>query len=436
MTDQHCFESTVHGLELISLIIARYAVFEALYMRKASLVDVGLESELANLYTKILIFLANGVKYFNQSTAGESDSSVFLHLRILLTILARMSKAAFQSQQSDEIGQITDLDGEVGRSIRMYQAQVQHEIHSGVENSRGILEPLQRPVSRVVDESTIYAKKVKERQLNDFLKWLSPAPRIQPHARHSSERLPGSAKWLFDHPQYVAWKSSSSSSLLLLHGVPGCGKTSLASAVVDSFLEEKDNNPLAAPIAYFYCGDSKIGRGRADSDEVMRSLTRQLAIIDETKREIHEQVLLEYERREAEAKLDGFEVPRLRSRECARLVLDVLDSNPAIIVVDGVDELDQEERHSLLKSLNRIRDESSSVVKIFISSRTDSNIFAHLPDAISLRVQDADTKHDMELFVRHRLSIAIENRHLLYGNVPKSLQEELVRFLVGRAGEM
>ncbi|KAK2774275.1 hypothetical protein FQN52_004300 [Onygenales sp. PD_12] len=418
LNDHHCFESTIHGLESVSLMITRYAAFEALYMRRGSLVSSELQTKLIGLYTKILIFLANGVKYFSQSAA------------------VRMLKSVFQSTQDNELREIAEDDKEVGNLARIFDTQVQQDIHSEVEKVRQILETLQSPITRSVDASTVYAKTMKEQQFQDLLKWLSPVPFSHHHARHSGERLRNSTSWLLGHPQYASWKASSSSSLLLLHGVPGCGKTSLVSAVVDAFLDEKNKNPLAAPLMYFYCGDSRVGRGRADPDEIMRSLIRQLAVIDKTEHKVHEEIQIDYERREALAKLDGFEVPWLRSSDCADLILKILGNNPATIVIDGVDEVEQHRRHTLLESLIRVRDESSSVIKIFVSSRDDSNIFARLPDAAMLRVQETNTRQDMELFVKYRVSTAIKNRNLLDGNVPPSLEDGLVRFLLDRAGEM
>ncbi|KAL2010914.1 hypothetical protein VTN00DRAFT_3632 [Thermoascus crustaceus] len=305
---------------------------------------------------------ANGVEYFSQSAT------------------ARLVKSVFQTSQNGELKTIAELDAEVEKLARISDAQVQLQIQDGVHKTRTILEFIQSPLSRVVDASTIYAKTVEEQQFQELLTWMSPVPYSQHHATHSESRLPESTKWLFKHPQYIDWNELSTSLILLLHGIPGSGKTRLALSVVDSFLDHKHQNPLAAPLAYFYCGDSKIGRGRTDPEEIMGCLTRQLAVIDRGKQEVHEHVLLEYQRRAAEAKLDRFIVPRLKTSQCADLMLGILGSNPATILLDGVDEIEETRRHELLDAFKHIKDKSASIVKIFLSSREDSTIFGRLSD--------------------------------------------------------
>jgi hypothetical protein len=71
VSDNQCFESTVHGLESVTCMITRYAAFEVLYMGRGSLVRAELQSKLTNLYARILTFLAHGVAYFRQNTARE-----------------------------------------------------------------------------------------------------------------------------------------------------------------------------------------------------------------------------------------------------------------------------------------------------------------------------------------------------------------------------
>ncbi|KAJ9273834.1 hypothetical protein DTO212C5_113 [Paecilomyces variotii] len=418
VSDRTCFESTIHGLEFVSLLIARYAAFEVLYLKTASRVQAELERGLVKLYARILTFLAYGIQYFGQSTP------------------LRMIKSIFQSSQDEQVDQIAEADEEVFKLAQMVDSHVQQQMSSQVENILGIVETLQRPICRLVDESEIYAKKLDRENFLKILQWLSSVPYTQHYKRHSENRLPNSSRWLSRHPLYVTWKSSSSSSILLLHGFPGSGKTYLTTAVIDEFFTELSLNNLSAPVAYFYCGDSRFGKNWADPDELMRSLTRQLAIVERENLKIHELVTLEYARREAEAKLDGFEVPKLRCAECAELILGILGANPAVIIVDGVDEIEEPRRHELLDALVRIRDESASVVKIFLSSRDNNNIFAGLPDALKIRVQDTEARDDMELYVGHCVATAISTRNLLNGSVPDQLRQELVEFLLERAGEM
>ena len=127
----------------------------------------------------------------------------------------------------------------------------------------------------------------------------------------------------------------------------------------------------------------------------------------------------------AEAKLNDFDIPKLRCAECPGLILGILGANPAVIIVDGVDEIEERRRHEFLESITRIRDESASVVKIFLPSRDNSNVLADLPGDPKIRVQDVDTRQDIELYVRHCVSTAIHARNLLNGCVPGGLQQQL-----------
>src|SRR3569833_1971861 len=342
----------------------------------------------------------------------------------------------FQSEQHEDLEEISKLDNKVEKLARLYDSQIQQHVRTDVSRIRAQVEALSDPIRRLVDISTIYSKSTQEQQSDRFLGWLSSTPYSQHHDRHSEQRLPGSAEWLFKHPQYIDWNMSSDSALLLLHGIPGSGKTKLVSSVVDRFIQDKLKDSLAAPLAYFYCGDSSIGRTGADADEVMRSLTRQFAVVNREKRQVHEQILLEYERRDAEAKLDGFDAPRLRSSECADLILRLLEHNPAIIIVDAVDEVEDGLRHELLSSLVRIREESASVVKILVSSRNSSQTFAQLPHALKLHIEESETRKDMEAYICHRISVAVTSNRLLGGNFPRAVQDELVDFLIKGAGEM
>lgn len=84
----------------------------------------------------------------------------------------------------------------------------------------------------------------KFKQVRD---WISLSPYNRHHLYVSESRLPGTGQWLLNHPQYVDWLTSSCSSVLLLHGIIGSGKSTLTSLVIDSLSQTAAHCPPPAP---------------------------------------------------------------------------------------------------------------------------------------------------------------------------------------------
>ena len=344
-----------------------------------------------------------------------------------------MLKSAFQSNEDQQIQRIVAQSANISSLAALSDLEVQQDTNTAVRN---LLKDLEKPISRLIGQAAVYAKTLQEHRYREILCWLSPAPFRRHHERHSENRIPGSGEWLLNHPQYLSWRSSSNSLILLLHGIIGSGKTSLASAVVDSILREGSKQTSSASIAYFYCAKNAFELERADPEEIMRSLVRQLSLTRNTQRIVHEALLNEYERREVESKIDGLDISRLRMGDCIKLILTLTSSNPAVIVIDALDEVQEKRRHELVDALWRITRESESVIKTFITSRDDSNVLALLSNLPKIRIQTHDIKADMELFVHHRVTYAIESCNLLNGSVSSVLKEDLIKALVDGAEEM
>ena len=60
--------STVEGVETVSHLLARYAVFENVHAQRNTAANTELELALTELYAEILTFLAKSKKYFETST--------------------------------------------------------------------------------------------------------------------------------------------------------------------------------------------------------------------------------------------------------------------------------------------------------------------------------------------------------------------------------
>lgn len=66
----------VEGIELVSNLITRYAIFEKLYLRTATGLEAGAEGRdqlaqaILKLYTTVLKYLSNAKCYFSRHTSG------------------------------------------------------------------------------------------------------------------------------------------------------------------------------------------------------------------------------------------------------------------------------------------------------------------------------------------------------------------------------
>lgn len=76
VSDINKFNSVVEGAETIARSIARFAIFEDLYLHRGTLEtksEKALEEALLRLYATILVYLARVKLYFEQSTASTSS---------------------------------------------------------------------------------------------------------------------------------------------------------------------------------------------------------------------------------------------------------------------------------------------------------------------------------------------------------------------------
>jgi len=216
----------------------------------------------------------------------------------------------------------------------------------------------------------------------------------------------------------------------------GSGKTNLVSAVIDASLDDRKQGISAAPILYYYCGDQEGSSGRCDPRDVMRSLLRQLSVADDGTCTIAEQVHLEFKRRQAEAKVYLGTMGKLEPHECTRWITELLRNDQALIIIDAIDEVETSDRHLLLRELVALRDDPTCTVKLFLSSRDDTNISHWLEGTPEVCLQTRLTRDDMRLFVHRCVSLAITNRCLLNGKVDNYLQLELEKSLLDGADGM
>lgn len=420
VNDIQIFGAMAENLEVVSRLIACYTVFEKLYLSRSSGAIDQVEESLIKLYASILTFLAEAIRYYEDKTLGIMNFRTH-HVIHKLTFIVRTFKSLLRDTENPMMQKMIAQEAEVLKLARLLDTET--------------LINIQEIVVRLSEQARISEKTVQEQQMQEIRRWISSIDFTSLHETVCETRLAGTGKWLLDNPVYRSWRVSSSSSILLLHGIPGCGKTKLSSVVIDSFLSERQKHAAAAPFAYFYCARYETERARGQADEILRSVVRQLAMSGDPKLKVKEVLLSEFERRQARCKVEGYELTRLRVQDCVRLILDITNHDPVTIVIDALDEVQDHDRLQLLKAFHQVVADSNNVAKIFFSSRDHNDVFASLSAIPKIRIQSRDNREDLKDFT-YRLLDGVDGEEKLFKDQTAAEFEKLTNMLLDAAGEM
>ncbi|KAL8850414.1 MAG: hypothetical protein Q9221_004646 [Calogaya cf. arnoldii] len=454
VNDVQIFGAMIEGLEIIACEITRCRLYE-LYLSRSSSARADLESHLLRHYTGILAYLATAKRYYTKSTLRRLGESVF---ETSDSVNACLSKIAAQRDEVERC--VHQIDSELLRTIdsttrginsTVDKTQTSVDALAGDLKSltttmsiaqdvqyqplKAMLASLDQPILRTAAQvSEIHASLEKTERLR-ILRWLSTINYREHHKTSISTVMQGSGAWLQQKKEYIDWKTSSTSSILWIHGIPGSGKSKLLSTVVQNLLDAKSQNTATSAFAYFYCTRDEAEKARADPEEIVRAILKQLSCFDGSQ-PIHAAVLREYQKRKQDADEDGLDPSRFSLQECIDLALQIADQLPIIVVVDALDECDPLKRHELLQALKDIVQNSNSLVKVIVSSRDDSDIVCRLNDVPNVYISSNDNGDDVDRYVEQELDKAIDEQRLLQGRVSTSLRQRILDELRSRTHGM
>ena len=223
-----------------------------------------------------------------------------------------------------------------------------------------------------------------------MLSLLSRVPYSHHFASHRDARLPGTGKWLLQHRGFRDWEAKSLYSSLLLHGIAGCGKTSLCTAVIEKYLDDVSQTPTTAPLAYYYCNSSDPGLEGQPAEDVLSSLAIRVTVSPLPSRQTHDAVITLCQQSYQQAKMDGFGLAKLNISECVELVIAALAGNLVILVIDALDKV--EEPKELVDALEALISKSGNVVNMFMTTPDNPDVFAMLLAANNIHVTNGITE--------------------------------------------
>ncbi|KAF3312792.1 hypothetical protein TWF173_006825 [Orbilia oligospora] len=136
-----------------------------------------------------------------------------------------------------------------------------------------ILGELNDGVSYIAARTNSIVRHQRSQEEVEILEWLTPIDYAPRHNDFIRRREPGTGQWLLESPEFQKWREHSGQTLFC-PGIPGAGKTILASVIIDSLIRECHQN-AAIGIAYFYCSFQRQDEQRVD--DLLINLLKQLA---------------------------------------------------------------------------------------------------------------------------------------------------------------
>jgi hypothetical protein len=238
----------IDGVERITGLISRYAIFEVVYFQNHSSGTNHLKVALTTLYASILEFLDQAYQMSGQSAGKRFMKAAFLISASNVT--EQMTHIEVNEREVERTAQLVGMELLLNTSVGASHLGVASQIITrqleqlssrlvAIEantSGQGWARSVQQAVTIYTDNNThrIFEPQMRvddlmaaERRRKIF-DWLSSVRYKVQHLTERKNRLPESGRWMFESPEYQNWMESSISGTLWLHGMPGCGKTKLA----------------------------------------------------------------------------------------------------------------------------------------------------------------------------------------------------------------
>ncbi|KAL1387416.1 hypothetical protein HDK64DRAFT_300642 [Phyllosticta capitalensis] len=233
-----------------------------------------------------------------------------------------------------------------------------------------------------------------ERYLTDqaLKTWLLPPDHSVNYVEAIKKHHPQTGNWFLCSSEAIRWRRLPN-SFLWLHGLPGCGKTVLASALI------RDLKQSQIAVVYFFF-DFKV-ENKQNLDMMVRSLVYQLSKNRLTAGQGLQRLFAECRH--------GLEQPTT-ARLLEVLVSMIQEFQKVAVVIDAVEEVGYNDRKELMHEIKRIRQLGLQGLHFLVSSRNEWDIkciFESLGDSVA--ISGDSVIRDIGKFVHDKIQNADTN---------------------------
>ncbi|KAF7352014.1 ANK-REP-REGION domain-containing protein [Mycena venus] len=230
----------------------------------------------------------------------------------------------------------------------------------------------------------------QQRQMNDaerteIIDWLSPMNFFLRHADISQARQQGTGGWLLMDTHFQKWEFDSGRTLWC-HGIPGAGKTVLASLVVEHLSATFQNQNIGVACIYLAHKEAE----DQTPTKLLTGLWRQL-VLGKDVGSLAKQLYWQHKEKRTTLTLDqAFSV----------LYTAITGFSKVYMVIDAVDEYPEVQRQVLFKYLGML----GSTVNLMITSRPHITLHSSLPNPTTLEIRASED--DIRKYVDDQIQIS------------------------------
>ncbi|KAK8430558.1 hypothetical protein IWX49DRAFT_636079 [Phyllosticta citricarpa] len=275
---------------------------------------------------------------------------------------------------------------------------------------------------RQEDKWALQYARSREQRLQDALSVLSKVNYKNQHRELQRVRHAGSGEWLIEEQSLKKWLAEPASGFFHCFGIPGAGKSILASSLVNH-LAKNFSNPDDF-FGYYFCDYADPGSLKCST--LLGTLIRQVLDLSPRPESLVQWIIDNV----------GEAVLKPTTDDLTHILKDIFAARKQVfLVVDGIDELDAEEQSLLRTFMKTIISLQDCSVKIFISCRPGVPILGSFSsNTETFTISPEHVRKDILCFVKETVEAKLQDGDLRF--VDPSLKDEVINTLSTDAKEM
>ena len=189
---------------------------------------------------------------------GKMGTMKSLKVKIL-----ESSQGAFQEKTFEKLGGVSDQLSGVKGTLSFLSEAVQSSLQAS-QDMKQIMEEISKSTRGKLSHYDLALQDFEKNKKN-----LNPWSDSQAALQRYLKREEGTCMWIFDVPEYTAWRDSSQSGLLCVQGKDGVGKSTLAAFIIQNLESDLAASPDYT-VQYLFCDRNKTGEDPETSQGIVR----------------------------------------------------------------------------------------------------------------------------------------------------------------------